>query len=321
MLKFNYELLTDVGLVRKANEDACGQVNSSTKNGHVFIVCDGMGGHVGGAIASTTAVNCIVDFFNKEYYDNIYLAIEKSISFANEQIFLRSQAEPELKGMGTTCTVLVQREDKIFIGHVGDSRIYIQSDDQLFRLTKDHSYVQTLVDKGELTDEEMESHPRKNELTKALGIDNSVSVEVCSEPIISKNGDKFLLCSDGLCGLVNDDIISQTIKENPIKNACNALISLANNAGGYDNITVALIEILSSPHEKSIFVSKNNPKTSTTGTQEITILNDTFSYKNLNKKLSISWLDYFISITLSILKLYRKKHNSQKWKFRFTRSC
>ena len=193
MLKIKYELLTHVGLVRKANEDACGQVNSSTKNGHVFIVCDGMGGHVGGAIASTTAVNCIIDFFNKEYYENIYLAIEKSISFANEQIFLRSQAEPELKGMGTTCTVLVQREDKIFIGHVGDSRIYIQSDDQLFRLTKDHSYVQTLVDKGELTDEEMESHPRKNELTKALGIDDNVSVEVCSEPIISKNGDKFLI--------------------------------------------------------------------------------------------------------------------------------
>ena len=99
--------------------------------------------------------------------------------------------------MGTTCTVLVQREDKIFIGHVGDSRIYIQSDDQLFRLTKDHSYVQTLVDQGELTDEEMEIHPRKNELTKALGIDNSVSVEVCSEPIISKNGDKFFYVQMG----------------------------------------------------------------------------------------------------------------------------
>ena len=100
MLKFNYELLTDVGLVRKANEDACGQVNSSTKNGHVFIVCDGMGGHVGGAIASTTAVNCIVDFFNKEYYDNIYLAIEKSISFANEQIFLRSSSRTRTQRHG-----------------------------------------------------------------------------------------------------------------------------------------------------------------------------------------------------------------------------
>ena len=273
MLKINSNLLTDVGLVRKANEDCFGEVDTSntTKNGHVFIVCDGMGGHVGGAVASQMAVDCIVDFFNTDFYDNIYLAIEKSISFANTQIFLRSQSDASLKGMGTTCTVLVQRDDELFIGHVGDSRIYIQTDGKLFRLTKDHSYVQTLVDKGEITDSEMELHPRKNELTQALGVAESVNVEVSNTPILAKIGDKILMCSDGLCGFVSDKVISQVLQSDSVNKSNNALISLANNAGGGDNITVGLIEIIESPHQKTVFVNKNNVSHSLTSTQEVTI--------------------------------------------------
>ena len=273
MLKINSHLLTDVGLVRKANEDCFGEVDTSTttKNGHVFIVCDGMGGHVGGAVASRMAADCIIDFFNKEFYDNIYLAIEKSISFANNQVFLRSQSDASLKGMGTTCTVLVHRNNELFIGHVGDSRIYIQTDGKLSRLTKDHSYVQTLVDKGEITDAEMELHPRKNELTQALGVSDSVNVDVCNSPILPKVGDKILMCSDGLCGFVSDNTISKALKYDSILKTNNALISLANNAGGGDNITVGLIEILESPHHKTVFVNKNNDSNSFTSTQEVKI--------------------------------------------------
>ena len=273
MLKINSHLLTDVGLVRKANEDCFGEVDTSTttKNGHVFIVCDGMGGHVGGAVASQMAADCIIDFFNKEFYDNIYLAIEKSISFANNQVFLRSQSDASLKGMGTTCTVLVHRNNELFIGHVGDSRIYIQTDGKLSRLTKDHSYVQTLVDKGEITDAEMELHPRKNELTQALGVSDSVNVDVCNSPILPKAGDKILMCSDGLCGFVSDNTISKALKYDSILKTNNALISLANNAGGGDNITVGLIEILESPHHKTVFVNKNNDSNSFTSTQEVKI--------------------------------------------------
>ena len=271
MLKINSNLLTDVGLVRKANEDCFGEVDTSstTKNGHVFIVCDGMGGHVGGAVASKMASDCIIDFFNKEFYDNIYLAIEKSISFANNQVFLRSQSDPSLKGMGTTCTVLVHRNNELFIGHVGDSRIYIQTDSKLSRLTKDHSYVQTLVDKGEITDAEMELHPRKNELTQALGVSDSVNVDVCNTPILPKVGDKILMCSDGLCGFVSDNVISQALNSDSILKSNNALISLANNAGGGDNITVGLIEILESPHTRTTFENKNNVSYIITSTQEV----------------------------------------------------
>lgn len=285
MLKINSNLLTDVGLVRKANEDFFGEVDTSntTKNGHIFIVCDGMGGHVGGAVASQMAVDCIVDFFNTDFYDNIYLAIEKSISFANTQIFLRSQSDASLKGMGTTCTVLVQRDDELFIGHVGDSRIYIQTDGKLFRLTKDHSYVQTLVDKGEITDSEMELHPRKNELTQALGVAESVNVEVSNTPILAKIGDKILMCSDGLCGFVSDKVISQVLQSDSVNKSNNALISLANNAGGGDNITVGLIEIIESPHHKTVFVNKNNRSNSLTSTQEVDIKthNNRFSFHKM----------------------------------------
>ena len=271
MLKINSHLLTDVGLVRKANEDCFGEVDTSstTKNGHIFIVCDGMGGHVGGAVASQMAVDCIIDYFNREFYDNIYLAIEKSISYANNQIFLRSQTDALLKGMGTTCTVLVHRNSELFIGHLGDSRIYIQTDGKLSRLTKDHSYVQTLVDKGEITDAEMELHPRKNELTQALGVSDSVNVDVCSSPILAKVGDKILMCSDGLCGFISDSTISQVLNTDSILKSNNALVSLANNAGGGDNITVGLIEILESPHNRTIFESKNNVSNIITSTQEV----------------------------------------------------
>ena len=134
-------------------------------------------------------------------------------SFANEQIYVLSQDNPELKGMGTTCTALLQRDDNVYIAHVGDSRIYLNTDNKLYRVTKDHSFVQKLVDAGQLSDSEMETHPRKNELTRALGISIEVEVEVSEKPLIVKNGDKFLMCSDGLCGLVNDPTISNAINK------------------------------------------------------------------------------------------------------------
>ena len=300
MFKTNSNLLTDVGLVRKANEDCFGEVNTSntTKNGHVFIVCDGMGGHVGGAVASQMAVDCIIDYFNKDFHDNIYLAIEKSISFANNQILLRSQSDSSLKGMGTTCTVLVQRDNELFIGHVGDSRIYIQTDGKLSRLTKDHSYVQTLVDKGEITDSEMELHPRKNELTQALGVAESVKVEVCNTPILAKVGDKILMCSDGLCGFVSDKVISQALQSDSIIKSNNALVSLANNAGGGDNITVGLIEILESPHHNTVFENKNNTPHSLNSTQEVDIIPLPEKDQSRIKKFVYIVLPLLISVVL-----------------------
>ena len=251
---------TVVGLVRKANEDYIGS-NTSTQpngNGDVFVVCDGMGGHVGGAIASKTAVESILQYFQNDSHPNPVIALEKAISFANAQIYQLSQNDPDLNGMGTTCTVLLQKDNQIYIAHVGDSRIYLNTDGKMYRITKDHSFVQKLVDAGQLKDSEMETHPRKNELTRALGISEQVEVEVSEKPLLVKNGDKFLMCSDGLCGLVNDPTISYIINKESGPNVVDELISLAENAGGNDNISVDIIDVISSPHLKTIFKDQTN---------------------------------------------------------------
>ena len=260
---------TVVGLVRKANEDHIGSLTNEQTNGNgdIFVVCDGMGGHVGGATASKKAVECILEYFKNETHSNPILALEKAISFANEQIYVLSQDNPELKGMGTTCTALLQRDDNVYIAHVGDSRIYLNTDNKLYRVTKDHSFVQKLVDAGQLSDSEMETHPRKNELTRALGISIEVEVEVSEKPLIVKNGDKFLMCSDGLCGLVNDPTISNTINKEKGFDAVEELIQLALNAGGNDNISVDIIEVVNSPHLKTVFKDQTNNNTNLTQTQ------------------------------------------------------
>lgn len=267
-MNLNHISKSVVGLVRSANEDFIG--NFITKdNLRVFVVCDGMGGHVGGAKASQAAVNSISEYFNGNPSGIVQVALKEAIEFANIQIYGEAQMNPSLSGMGTTCVVLAEKDGLLYLAHVGDSRCYIFSDNKLFRLTKDHSYVQTLVDKGEISDAEMETHPRKNELTKALGISDSIEVEVVPDPIKAKKGDKFLLCSDGLTGLVTDKIIAKTIRDNSDLNFCvNQLIKLAEDGGGHDNISSDLIEVVESEHKTSSFVSKNNPSFNQTQTQD-----------------------------------------------------
>ena len=272
-MKLNYFSKTVVGLVRKANEDCIGQITTPNKsNINLRIVCDGMGGHVGGAKASNIAVKSINEYFLNNPNPVPQIALNEAICFANLQIFGFAQAEPELKGMGTTCTVLLEIEGLVYIAHVGDSRIYINTDEKLYRITKDHSYVQGLVDKGIITDQQMETHPKKNQLTRALGIAEEVKVEVASKPILAKCGDSFLLCSDGLNGLINDRMINSVINTNDtLETKCNNLITMAEAAGGHDNISVDLIEVLESEHINTQFVNKNNEDLIDTKTKQIII--------------------------------------------------
>jgi serine/threonine protein phosphatase PrpC/LysM repeat protein len=264
-MNFNNYTGSDVGQKRKANEDAHGE--RMTVNGYVFVVCDGMGGHVGGATASQLAVQSILDFFDNDPIENIILGIDKAIKFANEQIYATALSQPELKGMGTTATVLVMRQEGAFIGHVGDSRIYIKSDGKLNRLTKDHSFVQQLVDQGVIADRDAENHPRKNQILRALGIKEDVEATVCDAPMQLKVGDTILMCSDGLSGLVFDARIEQILNENNVQQSVASLINEANNNGGDDNITAAVISITESPYTVSVFKHynpKNFDPTSTT---------------------------------------------------------
>jgi len=299
-LKFNYTQLTDIGLVRKANEDNVG--NALTPNGHVFTVCDGMGGHVGGATASAMAVQGILEFFLREKYENINLAIEKAISFANEQIYAHSQNNLELRGMGTTCTVVVIGDSDVRIGHVGDSRIYFRTAGKLRRITHDHSFVQTLVNQGIISDADAEQHPRKNELLLALGIKSEVKPTISSYPINPCSGDILMLCSDGLCGLVNDMTIESIIlKANNLDNAASHLINAAKNAGGYDNITVQLIQFTDSPYSFSVFEDLSPKELLDTGNQDFTSTQTIKRAGNTKFKLWLKRKKYFIIGVTSII--------------------
>ena len=252
LIKIEQTGLTDIGNVRKANEDNFGFIEG--KIGPIFTVCDGMGGHVGGATASQIAVKCILEYLSTSDLRVPAVEINNAIVLANQEILETAVANPELKGMGTTCTVMLVINDSIHIGHVGDSRIYLLSNNKLHRISKDHSFVQNLVDSGAISDSEAENHPRKNELTRALGVRSIVEPTTNDNPICPKQGDVFMLCSDGLSGLVNDSDMQNILNQNPqLDSAAQALIMAAKQAGGHDNITVQIARVIESPYKKSLF--------------------------------------------------------------------
>ena len=248
-----------IGNVRKAQEDSHGW-KLGTPNGDLFVVCDGMGGHVGGATASRIDID-------KEKYATPVEVLNGALQFANMQILGHADAHPELKGMGTTACILLLQDDGAWIAHVGDSRIYLYlgKEKQLHRITKDHSYVQTLVDANQMTDEQAEHSPYKNRIMKALGIKPELqpTFNYKELPILPKNGDIFLICSDGLSGMIPDKTIERVLGGNmTLQEKGNELIRLAMlgetvQPGGQDNCTVELIEIDNSKWKKSEFKSYN----------------------------------------------------------------
>ena len=254
-----------VGNVRKAQEDSH-DMKVMTPNGDIFVVCDGMGGHVGGAKASSIAVNGIIEYLNKEKYNNIPQALSDAIQFANMQIIGFASANPEFKGMGTTACILLLTEKEAYIAHVGDSRIYLYlgKEKELHRVTKDHSYVQTLVDAGQISDDEAEHHPNKNRILKALGIRPEMVPAI--DVVHPKNDDVFMICTDGLNGMICDKTIEQVLRQEiSIEQKGELLINLAMQGengcpGGQDNCTVELIKIDNSPWSKSEFTSYNPKK-------------------------------------------------------------
>ncbi len=253
-----------IGNVRKAQEDSHG-MRIGTPNGDLFVVCDGMGGHVGGAMASSIAVDSIVEYIGKERYATPVAALDGALQFANMQILGYANEHPEYRGMGTTACIVLIRDTDVWIAHVGDSRIYLYlgKEKELHRITKDHSFVQTLVDAGEITDEEAEHHPNKNRILKALGIKPELypTFNFEDKPIFVKNGDIFLICSDGLSGMIPDSTIERVLGEKlTLQERGDKLIDLAMQGetvqpGGQDNCTVELIEIDQAVGKESVFHS------------------------------------------------------------------
>ncbi|MDR1330711.1 MAG: Stp1/IreP family PP2C-type Ser/Thr phosphatase [Tannerella sp.] len=234
---------SDAGRVRRINEDSTGIFD--TPNGKVVVVCDGMGGHAGGQVASRTAVAAIGEFLSNNTVADPREAIRSALVAANHAVVNRAQTQPELAGMGATCAMLLVTPDgRACYGHVGDSRIYIIASHRITQLTKDHSFVQMLVDTGQITRDEAIRHPRRNEITGALGMAGTLLPSICSAPVEPDAGNCFLLCSDGLTGMVDDETIMRIAgrHDTDIRTRATQLVQMANEAGGADNITVQLVE-------------------------------------------------------------------------------
>ncbi|MBM3164959.1 MAG: Stp1/IreP family PP2C-type Ser/Thr phosphatase [Bacteroidetes bacterium] len=251
-MEFEFKEHTDKGLVREVNEDNLGH-SLGTRNGDIFVVCDGMGGHVGGKTASTIGVNAILGELSQKEHGNMHVAISQSLLFANEQVLGHAAADPSLKGMGSTATVAIIKDDLLYLGHVGDSRAYIFSDGKLYRITRDDSFVQQLVDSGAITEDEAESHPQKNRILQALGSTSTLTPRIPNKPFKLKKDDLLMLCSDGLTSMVVDDLIEQLINPNNLEGTISDLHRIAMNNGGKDNITITLIKVTTSIHDQSEF--------------------------------------------------------------------
>ena len=233
---------TDVGKMRDMNQDFY-YISGPEDALQLYIVADGMGGYKGGEIASKLAVenskNYIINNFQTvENREDILKLIKNAIEYANLTIYEKSKEFKDLENMGTTIDICLIIANKVYIGHVGDSRVYRKRKDFFRKLTTDHSYVQKLVNDGTITKEEAYNHPKKNMLIKALGSPNLVEPDVMVKGFLKD--DILLMCSDGLTNMLKDEEIVNIINEDPRK-ACNKLVDMANEQGGYDNITAVII--------------------------------------------------------------------------------
>ena len=239
---------SDVGRAREENEDNHGMLRpEETGRGWLFVVADGMGGAAAGRTASDLAVQVTREEYVRFLKEcgpsaDLFDALRHAITRANAAIFERSRKDATCFGMGTTITALALRGDKVWTAHVGDSRIYRCRAGRLERLMRDHTRVQMLVDQGFITPTEANSHPEGHVISRNLGGRPDLEVDVPDDgPFTLQQGDVFMLCSDGLHGLVSDDGIRKILATAPPNEATPALIRMANRMGGYDNVTVTVL--------------------------------------------------------------------------------
>ena len=224
--------VSKTGLVRQRNEDRF------YAKGPLLIVADGMGGYTGGEYASTMVVDTIVDVIEKADIITVDV-LREAILEANRMVFEKSQSYKELEGMGTTAVVAYVKEDTLLWAHVGDSRLYIYGDSQLRRMTNDHSMVQELVNAGTITEAEVIHHPKRNMLTRAIGVYDTVEVDTGMVEV--HEGERILLCSDGLSGYIEESRIEEILSEESSESrVLEDLVQLVYDAGARDNVTIIL---------------------------------------------------------------------------------
>lgn len=250
MIKTAYA--SSIGRVRETNQDFV-KVFKNQSNIIMGIVCDGMGGHQGGDVASTMAVSHLGHNFSKTDFTDPELAqkwLTVQLKLENEIILETADRFSDLNGMGTTVVLAVAFDEKILIAHLGDSRAYLYGSNDFKQITQDHSLVNELVKMGEITEQQARNHPQKNIITETLGVSSTINPEFDNLEVHA--GDIFLLCTDGLTNSLTDPQIQQILatKNLTLKERCNKLINEANRLGGGDNITVCLLAYVEKEDDK-----------------------------------------------------------------------
>jgi protein phosphatase len=246
-LSVSASLVTDCGCVRQVNEDCCRAVMPSDRalldqKGVLVVVADGMGGHLAGEVASRIAVETVA----RTYYasdDHPAAALAAALHEANGVIYRFSVTREELNGMGTTCTALAIQRGVAHSAHVGDSRLYLIRSNSIYQLTEDHSVVKELIKQGALRPEAARTYPGRHIILRALGSRSTIEVATWDQPLPVRPGDSFVLCSDGLHNSVTDEEIRVAAESQEAPAACEALVAVARERGGHDNITVAIARV------------------------------------------------------------------------------
>jgi protein phosphatase len=234
--------LTDIGKTRKNNQDSFYYTEDAIGTlPNIFIVADGMGGHKAGEVASKGAVDIITANIRESIQKDPVSIIENAVTAANNEIFSMSRNHAEYEGMGTTLVVTTIFEKDFYVANIGDSRLYIINDD-IHQITRDHSYVEALISRGEIDKDSARTHAKKNVITRALGVESGTYADYFQ--VKYKKGDKILMCSDGLSNMISDDNIKTIMKKNlPAEDIVNELVYTANQNGGMDNITAIVVEL------------------------------------------------------------------------------
>jgi protein phosphatase len=240
--------LSDVGCQRENNEDSylywepAGDDDFQRK-GRLAVIADGMGGHEGGQEASRMAVQTVREVYDQASSDDPQAALVEAFAAAHSRIQDYAEHHPAFQGMGTTCTALVVRGRQLYFAHIGDSRLYLIRGARILRLTRDHSYVGRLVESGIVRAEDAEKHPQRHILTAALGAGREIVVDGAEQGVALLDGDDLLLCTDGLWGVVTEEELDQAVTSNPPAECCAALVQLARERGGPDNITLQVLRV------------------------------------------------------------------------------
>ncbi|MCX5757322.1 MAG: Stp1/IreP family PP2C-type Ser/Thr phosphatase [Candidatus Hydrogenedentes bacterium] len=244
-------LLSDVGHKRKSNQDACmlcvpQDDNLAHRRGLMFAVADGMGGANAGEFASRLALEALIEGYYLSASQNLPDRLRDALEEASRQIFAEAEQNPERHGMGTTLSAFVVHGEWAYVAQVGDSRIYlVRPRHPIVQVTNDHSLVAEQVRNGYISPEEARTHSLKNLITRAVGIKETVKVDLFCLHI--QQGDTFLICSDGLCNLVKDSEIEQALENESLQSAARVLVGRALHEGGSDNITTAIIRVTAVP--------------------------------------------------------------------------